>query len=130
MGYDGFAEAVKASRMRATFTRAIVDFGDGCGDRLEDSEALYRKYHGAGNLSVMMSLHGEYTCTENTARKLVDMARELKTGIHRACFRNESRARRGYRAARFDADGIFGQNRRDGCAAGGGRIVCMFQKVI
>ena len=82
MGYDGFAEAVKASRMRATFTRAIVDLGDGCGDRLEDSEALYRKYHGAGNLSVMMSLHGEYTCTENTARKLVDMARELKTGIH------------------------------------------------
>ncbi len=82
MGYDGFADAVKASRMRATFTRAIVDFGDGSGDRLEDSEALYRKYHGVGNLSVMMSLHGEYTCTESTARKVVDMAKDFGTGIH------------------------------------------------
>ena len=82
MGYDGFAEAVKASRLRATFSRAIIDFGDGCGDRLKDSEALYKKYHGVGNLSVMMSLHGEYTCVEPTARELVAMAKDFKTGIH------------------------------------------------
>ena len=82
MGYDGFAEAVKASRMRATFSRAVIDFGNGCGDRLSDSEELFHKYNAVGNLSVMMSLHGEYTCVERTAKKLVDMAKDLDTGIH------------------------------------------------
>jgi len=82
MGYDGFADAVIASHLRGTFTRAVLDFGDGDGDRLADAEALYKKYHGLKNLSVMMSLHGEYTCTESTARKLVDLAKTYQTGIH------------------------------------------------
>jgi 5-methylthioadenosine/S-adenosylhomocysteine deaminase len=73
--YDAIAKAVRQSGHRATFARGILDADGGGEQRLKKAIAVYDKYHGEKNISVMLAPHAEYT---NSAKMLARIGKEAK----------------------------------------------------
>ena len=80
---DKVAEATIESGLRGVLSRGIVGVAPGFEDKLDTGVKLYRDYHGAqGRITVMMSPHAIYTCTEEQIKKIAATAQKLGADVH------------------------------------------------
>ncbi len=84
---DSVAKAVIESGMKANLSRCIVSFADmddpRADSRFSEAARLVSDFHGAedGRILVDMSLHAEYTNTEQMFRAVAEYAKEKHLGI-------------------------------------------------
>ena len=88
----GVARAAAESGMRAMITRSTMDTGafvpDGMKksvrENLEETERLYRDWHGAGSgrISIGFGMRQVMTCTPELIDAVAARAKELGTGVH------------------------------------------------
>lgn len=80
---DEVAKAVAVSGIRASLSRGMTG-GDGGGVALEESEQLFRKWHGYDDdrITIMLGPHAPYTCPPEFMEKVIYKAGELGAGIH------------------------------------------------
>lgn len=87
MFQDDVAKAVLESGMKANLSRCVVSFADmddpRKDSRFQEASRLVNELHGAedGKILVDMSLHGEYTNTEQMFRAVAEYAKERSLGI-------------------------------------------------
>jgi len=82
MHYDSVFDAVDKGGYRCMFSRAVLDVDGNEEVRLKEAVEAYEKYHGKGNVEVMMSAHAEYTCSPSILEKITEAAEKYDTGIH------------------------------------------------
>lgn len=78
------AQAVKDSGIRASLCRALL-FQDNEGQqRIRETYELFNKWHGAagGRITTMVGPHAPYTCPPDKMKLVLDLAEELKSGVH------------------------------------------------
>ncbi len=81
---DETARAVEETGMRAVLSRGLIGLAPSFDKALAESEALHRDFHGAadGRITVMLAPHAEYTNSEGSIRRVVELANQLNCGIH------------------------------------------------
>ena len=81
------AEAIGKAGMKANISRCVVSFDENAemknDVRVLEALELFNSYNNAfdGRIKVDMSLHAEYTNTENSCRYVADLAKRLGCGI-------------------------------------------------
>ncbi|HWQ74894.1 MAG TPA: amidohydrolase [Syntrophomonas sp.] len=78
------ARAVEQTGMRAVLSRGMVGLGPQAEEALEDSRRLAGEWAGKGDgrITVMLGPHAPYTCPPPYLQKVMDLAKELKVGLH------------------------------------------------
>lgn len=78
------ARAVEQTGMRAVLSRGMVGLGPQAEEALEDSRRLAGEWAGKGDgrITVMLGPHAPYTCPPAYLEKVMDLAKELKVGLH------------------------------------------------
>lgn len=78
------AQAVAESGMRAVLSRGMVGIAPNANQALEESRALVREWHGqaGGRITIQLGPHAPYTCPPEYLKKVMDLAAELRVGIH------------------------------------------------
>lgn len=81
---DQVAIAVKESGIRASLCRGLLFHDHLAHQRIKDTYELFAKWQGAadGRITTMVGPHAPYTCPPEKMKLVVDLARELKSGIH------------------------------------------------
>ncbi|HWQ70686.1 MAG TPA: amidohydrolase [Desulfitobacteriaceae bacterium] len=81
---DHVALAVKDSGMRASLCRALLFHDDEAQQRINDTYDLFTNWQGSaeGRITTMVGPHAPYTCPPEKMKLVLDLARELKSGIH------------------------------------------------
>ena len=117
---DQTARAVAETGIKANISRAVLSFDPeekgSENSRLIEAKTLFRDFHNSSNgrVKIDMSVHAEYTNTENSFRATAEAAKELGANMHvhlseTASEHEECKGRRGGRTpAEFMRDcGIF-----------------------
>ncbi len=83
---DEIARAVEESGVRCLMAYGMIapSLQEGGAAELEKTESLIRRWHGAADdrIQVSVSPHAVYTCGEDVIRAAVDMARKYETSLH------------------------------------------------
>lgn len=80
-GMNRTIEAIENTGLRAVVAWSITD--DSIRDKLERTREYAKKYNKPNSrIKVFASPHAPYTCTPETIKLCVDLAKELNTGIH------------------------------------------------
>lgn len=81
---DQVAQAVAETGIRANLCRGIVSFGDEHCAKIAENAALYEKWDHScdGRIVVWFGPHAAYTCPPDYLEKIVQAARDHKTGLH------------------------------------------------
>jgi 5-methylthioadenosine/S-adenosylhomocysteine deaminase len=85
---EDVARAVEEAGMRANLSRGLQCFDDNfdasTDKRLNENKELYNNWNGKadGRIQVFVGPHSVYTCTTNYLKEVVNLAKELNTGIH------------------------------------------------
>lgn len=81
-GMDKTIDAMNETGIRGVVSWCITD--DSIKDKPEKTREFVKKYNNDKNsrIKVFVSAHAPYTCNPDTMRLCVDLAKELKTGIH------------------------------------------------
>jgi len=81
---ESTAKAAAEVGMRAMLSRCIIGDGEGADARIKESEELYNLWHNAsdGKIKICVGVHAPYTCTPDTIKKSVTLAKKLDTPIH------------------------------------------------
>ena len=79
-------KATIESGIRGVLSRGTIEEEDEKLNRekIEYTRQLYKDFHGTGDgrLKVMVAPHAPYTCSPSYLEKLIELADELKTGLH------------------------------------------------
>jgi 5-methylthioadenosine/S-adenosylhomocysteine deaminase len=80
---DDIAKAVEKSGIRASLYRAVMGVEDDEG-RIDDAEAVYKRWNGAANGRIQVGLgpHAEYTCSPKVLTQSLERAQKLGCGLH------------------------------------------------
>ena len=74
-------EVAEEIGQRAVISWSVTD--DSIRDKFEKTKEYFNKYNHKNSLiKVLVSAHAGYTCNPETIKRCVDLAKELKTGIH------------------------------------------------
>src|SRR5699024_9641080 len=70
--------------MRGVLTRGLIEEEGKNKEKLMDTKNLYENWNGKGNgrIKVMVAPHAPYTCSPKFLKEIMDLAKELNTGIH------------------------------------------------
>lgn len=81
---DQTARAVEETGIRAVLARGMVGVGPMADMALEESRALVNEWsgRGQGRISFMLGPHAPYTCPPDYLQKVMQLADELKVGLH------------------------------------------------
>ena len=82
---DQVAQAVSEMGIRANLSRGITQFGDeGIFAKIAENKALFDQWNNTceGRIQVWFGPHAPYTCSPEYLSKIVDAAKEAKTGLH------------------------------------------------
>ncbi|WP_073162864.1 amidohydrolase [Desulfofundulus australicus] len=81
---DEVARAVEKAGMRASLSQGLIGLSPGAGEALSNSRRFIREWHGQaeGRITTMLGPHAPYTCPPDFLARVLDMADELKVGIH------------------------------------------------
>lgn len=82
---DAIARAASQSGMRAVLARGVVSRFISLPealDKVKEAEDAYLKWNGQGRIQVFFAPHAQYTSQDIIVRKLGELARHYKTGIH------------------------------------------------
>ncbi|MGF7058121.1 amidohydrolase [Brassicibacter mesophilus] len=80
---DETARSVEESGMRASLCRGLA--GDENGDqKLEETRLFFNNWHrkGDGRINILAGPHAPYTCNPEYLHKVIDLAKDLNTGVH------------------------------------------------
>jgi len=78
------AKAVVDSGMRASLSRGMVGAGPTAMEALTESRLLVERWHEShqGRITTMLGPHAPYTCPPDYLEKVMDLADQLKVGLH------------------------------------------------
>jgi 5-methylthioadenosine/S-adenosylhomocysteine deaminase len=81
---DEVARAVEKSGMRAVLARGMVGLGPENEKAITDSRELVGKWNGKANgrIKFILGPHAPYTCPPDYLRRVMELAEELKVGVH------------------------------------------------
>ncbi|NMB26686.1 MAG: amidohydrolase [Tissierellia bacterium] len=81
---DEVGKGLKESGMRGVLTRGLIEEAGKEREKLNDTRNLYINWHnkGDGRIKVMVAPHAPYTCSPTYLAQIMDLAKELNTGIH------------------------------------------------
>jgi len=81
---EDVARAVEESGIRAVLARGMIGFTDKANTTINESRSLISNWRGQadGRISFMLGPHAPYTCPPDYLVKVMDLAQELKVGIH------------------------------------------------
>lgn len=81
---DNVAKAVEEGGIRAVLARGMIGFNDQDNLTLNESKSFISNWHGEGKgrIKCMLGPHAPYTCPPDYLVKVMDLAQELKVGIH------------------------------------------------
>ena len=81
-GMNKAIEAIEVTGLRAVVAWSITD--DSIRDKIEKTREYAKKYNNDKNsrITVFTSPHAPYSCNPDTIKLCVDLAKELKTGLH------------------------------------------------
>lgn len=88
MFVDETARAVAETGLKANLCRPILSFDPSedikNGERFTEAVSLYKEWHNAcdGRIKIDMSLHAEYTNTENSCRATAEYAKSIGANMH------------------------------------------------
>ena len=70
--------------MRGVLTRGLIEEQGQNADKLLETKNLYKNWHGKGNgrIKVMVAPHAPYTCSPEFLEEIMELAKELNTGVH------------------------------------------------
>jgi len=80
---DETAKSVEESGMRASLCRGLA--GDEDGDqKLVETRAFFNNWHrkADGRINILAGPHAPYTCNPEYLRKVIELAKDINTGIH------------------------------------------------
>lgn len=78
------ARATSEIGMRGMISRCIIGDGEGADKRIEEAEELYNSCNNMANgrVKVCIGVHAPYTCSPDTIKKSVELAKKLNAPIH------------------------------------------------
>ncbi len=78
------AKATLESGMRAVIARHIIGDGETADKYIKETEELYNEWNNKGEekIKIYVAMHAPYTCTPETLKKGVALAKKLDTPIH------------------------------------------------
>lgn len=78
------ARAVEKAGLRASLSRGMIGVVPGAEEALNYSRRFISDWHGKadGRITTMLGPHAPYTCPPDFIRRVMEMAAELKVGIH------------------------------------------------
>lgn len=78
------ARAVSETGVRANLARGCLAITDHDDNSIKESRTLFDHWHNSadGRIKVWLAPHSPYTCPPDYLAKLVNLAKELKTGLH------------------------------------------------
>ena len=81
---EDVAKATLESGMRAVLSRGMIGFGDRGEKALEESRQFIQAWQnqGQGRITCILGPHAPYTCPPEYLIKVMELANELKVGIH------------------------------------------------
>ena len=81
---DEVGKGLEEIGMRGVLTRGLIEEQGKNSEKLLDTKNLYKNWHGKGNgrIKVMVAPHALYTSSPKFLEEIMDLARELNTGIH------------------------------------------------
>lgn len=81
---DVIAKATADSKIRGNISHTLFDTTRNDDENFKTIRALYEKWHKSNNdkIRILIGPHAPYTCSEDYLKEIIDLAKELKTGIH------------------------------------------------
>ena len=81
---DEVGKGLEQAGIRGVLTRGLIEEPGKEKEKLDDTRNLYKDWNGEGNgrIKVMVAPHAPYTCSPAYLEDIMDLAYELKTGIH------------------------------------------------
>ena len=81
---DEVGKGIEEAGVRGILTRGIIEEPGSEEEKLKDTKRLYDNWNGKANgrIKVMVAPHAPYTCSPSYLEKIIDLAKELNTGIH------------------------------------------------
>lgn len=81
---DEVGKGIEEAGIRGILTRGIIEEPGSEEEKLQDTKRLYNNWNGKANgrIKVMVAPHAPYTCSPSYLEKIIDLAKELNTGIH------------------------------------------------
>lgn len=81
---DRVAEALVQSGMRGVLTRGLIEEQGESKNKLDETRKLFNDWDGKadGRIKVMVAPHAPYTCSPKFLKEILNLAKELDTGIH------------------------------------------------
>lgn len=83
---DQVGLGLEKSGMRGILTRGLIEEQEEekSKEKIEDTRKLYNNWNGRadGRIKVMVAPHAPYTCSPDYLKQIIDLAKELDTGIH------------------------------------------------
>ncbi len=81
---DKVGKGLEEIGMRGVLTRGLIEEQGQNAEKLLDTKNLYNNWHGKGNgrIKVMVAPHAPYTCSSKFLGEIMDLAKELDTGVH------------------------------------------------
>ena len=81
---DEVGKGLEETGMRGVLTRGLIEEEGKNLGKLLNTKNLYKNWNGKGNgrIKVMVAPHAPYTCSPEFLEKIMDLAKELDTGVH------------------------------------------------
>lgn len=77
-------KGLEEAGIRGVLTRGLIEEPGKGDEKLQDTRELYNNWNGKGEgrIKVMVAPHAPYTCSPAYLEQIMDLAKELNTGIH------------------------------------------------
>ena len=81
---DEVGKGLEEAGIRGVLTRGLIEEPGQEEEKLNDTRDLYKNWNGKGDgrIKVMVAPHAPYTCSPDYLVQIMDLAKELNTGIH------------------------------------------------
>lgn len=81
---EDVAKAVEETGIRAVLSRGMVGVGPNAETAINESKGFVEQWQGKGEgrITIVLGPHAPYTCPPDYLKRVIDLAKELKVGIH------------------------------------------------